>query len=351
MTAYRPIIVAKPAELGALEMIGSTLGAKFKPVLVIPPRAWNWEDDTWAKTLEQHCAGIPGALEKSVSGVPFFVDLSLLDSDDPIFGAHPLWWLVDQARTRGLDATPVLSPESSPEHVAAANQVHAAYSPGIAIRLQPENWPSIDRTVIERLLARLEAAESEIDLFLELGDAAGPVAERAAIAEVGSLVAEFDFRSISVGVSAFPDLAGVARGVSEFSRSDLEVFRAVRDGVAIEIGFADTAIQRADQVDLGVDPKLLTISGILRYTTAKHWLVAKGGLFKASGGRSEGGAALIPALNLLVGHPEYRTPIDTETDDWIDEVLAGAASPGNPQTWRKWGTLRHLRVTASVVAS
>ncbi|MDQ0895001.1 hypothetical protein QFZ26_002556 [Agromyces ramosus] len=274
-----------------------------------------------------------------------------MDSDDAIFGQHPLRWLVEQARMRELDATPVVAPESSMEHVGAVNDLDAAYASGAGVRLQPRSWPSVDRAALDGLLEVLVMAEPDIDLFLELGESSGPIAERAAIAEVNAVAAAHDFRSISVGVSAFPDLAGVARGVSEFSRSDLEVFLTVRDEVNVEIGFADTAIQRADQVDLGVDPKLLTISAVLRYTTADHWLIAKGGLFKASGGRSEGGAALVPALDLLVGHSEYRTPFGTEADDWIDQVRASSASPGNPQTWRKWGTLRHLRVTASQLAT
>lgn len=350
MTAYRPIVIAKAAELSALQIIGSSLGEDFQPVLVVPARAWNYDDDDYAKSLDEHYAGFPGAFEKNVSEVSFFVDISLVDSDDQVFGVHPLRWLVDESHARGLRATPVVAPESSSQHVAAVNDLHRSSGRGVAIRLQPEAWPSVDPSALQRLLDALVATEAEIDLFLEVGEAGGPIAERAAITEVNAVASARSFRSLSVGVSAFPSLAGVPRGLSEFPRTDLEVFLVVRNGVSVEVGFADTAVQRADQVDVGVDPKLLTISASLRYTTAKQWIIAKGGLFKAPGGRSKGGKALPPALDLLVTHPEYRTPFGTETDDWIDEVRAGSATPGSPQTWRKWGTLRHLRITASQLA-
>jgi Beta protein len=62
--------------------------------------------------------------------------------------------------------------------------------------------------------------------------------------------------------------------------------------------FGDYAVAHPDPSRGDVDPKVMSISAGLRYTIDDEWLVAKGGLYKATGGRSLGGEAAIPVAGV-----------------------------------------------------
>ncbi|WP_130178684.1 hypothetical protein [Cryobacterium sp. SO1] len=161
--------------------------------------------------------------------------------------------------------------------------------------------------------------------------------------------------SRTVGGAGFPDTTGLARGVSEHLREDWTLFQAVfakRKLAGLSpMDFFDNAIQNPSFIDVGVDPRFLSISALMRYTTSDRWLIAKGELFKGPAGKSRGGAALIPALDLLVAHPSFGDPILTAMDTWVGDVLSGRATPGGPETWRTWGTLRHIESVSHQLAT
>ncbi len=83
--------------------------------------------------------------------------------------------------------------------------------------------------------------------------------------------------------------------------------------------YLDHLIQFPRQMEQQVDPRFMLISAVLRYTVDDKWLVAKWHVVQSKqpcqSSAPTGGAALIPALHLLQAHPEYTTPLRTQTDD------------------------------------
>ncbi|MBX3091632.1 MAG: hypothetical protein KF801_03885 [Cryobacterium sp.] len=349
MVQYRPVLIAKRGELSALKALSAGTWSGLKPVLQVPPREWDFELGSYKKTLEEHLRELPKKFHTATKGNAAFLDLSLLDAVTPVFGGrHPLAWFVDEAATHGLELTPLVLPTSHPATVAAAADINARLGRGVGIRLAPAEWTSIAPRVLPRLMTDCGVAHGDVDLFVDVGREFSVLVDQALLAELSNQDGSDVFRSRSIGGAAFPDTAGLAKGLSAFARSDWQLFRdayraRLRDGAETP-DFFDNAIQNPD-IEIGtVNPRFLSISGLFRYTVDEDWLVAKGDLFKGQAGLGVGGAALITPVTLLRAHPQYANPIRTETEDWIDAVIAGTQSPGNPEAWRRWATQRHLSV-------
>lgn len=352
---YRPLLLARAGELAGLSRLGAPLKGAISPVLRIPERAWDFENARYSKTHEAHITALPDKLAGAWVGGRGYLDLSLLDKDGLVGGRHPVVYLVEECDARNLALVPLVNSASTTSHVAATAAVHRSSGRGAAIQLPQTDWTTIDRAPLSNLMSALSMTAADIDVIVDFEGARGPVTEVALVAELASLRAVGEFRSVTVGGAAFPDLAGVPVGTTEFPRAEWNVYTSVHQKLAQQDlatpDFFDHAVQNPDLIELGIDPRFLSISAQLRYTVADKWLVARGKLFKGRGTTSMGGAALIPPLGALIRHPEYSTPVRSQADNWIEAVVAGTGTPGAPQKWREWGTVRHLEVAASQLAT
>ncbi|WP_082484803.1 beta family protein [Microbacterium sp. Leaf151] len=347
---YRPFTLARAGELAALARVSGTTSGALLPVFQIAPRTWDYEKERYSKTISAHLAPLPEKLASVWGGGSGYVDVSMLDSEPIIDGQHPLAWLAAQTRVVGTQLAPLVEASSSASAKAAAANLHVAHGTGVGIRLRQIDWTTIDPARLTTLLGDLGVAPNVVDVFVDFEGAEGAVIEVAVIAELTSLRALGPFRSITVGGAGFPDVNGVPRGTTEYPRDEWRIYSAVRAKLASMSqptpDFFDNLVLKPDTIELGVDPRFISISAALRYTVTNDYLLAKGELFKGQGGSGKGGAALIPALDELTRHAEYATPVRSQADDWIEAVVAGSATPGNPGKWREWGTVRHIEVVA-----
>ncbi|WP_170323126.1 beta family protein [Gordonia effusa] len=352
---YRPFLLARAGELAGLTRLGANVRTSMLPVFRIPERAWDYENGRYYKTHEEHLSGVPEKLASAWTGGRGYLDLSLLDRNDAVQGKHPLTYLIDEAGTHSLELTPLISSISTQGHLAATSTAHRTFGRGAAIQLPQADWTTINPSALSTLMSTVSLTPGEIDVIVDFETSDGPVTEVAAIAELASLRSLGEFRSVTVGGAGFPDLAGVPQGTTEYPRKEWNVYTSIQNKLfqqgIVTPDFFDHAIQNPDLIELGVDPRFLSISATLRYTVAEKWLVAKGELFKGRGTSSKGGAALIPPLEALVRHPEYATPTRSLADDWIDAVIAKSETPGAPQKWREWATVRHAEVTVFQLSS
>lgn len=356
MVTYRPILIAKRGELSALAVLPASHAQALQPVYQAPPREWDFGRSVFKKSLEAHLQDLPKKLATATRGDIAYIDVSLLDNVLPVFGGrHPMTWLIEEASTHGLTLAPFVGPGSAATTVAAATDAHVRLGRPVGLRLPTDDWVTVDPTRIPRLLKMIAVVPGDVDLFIDAGHGFGPLTRSGAIAELSAQDATYSFRSRTLGGAAFPDTQGIAKGLSEIDRQDWTLFREVyrhRVGAGLPaVDFFDNAINNPS-VDVGlIDPRILNISAIFRYTTDGQWVVDKGDLFKGNGGRSRGAEAMVDSLTLLVAHSDYGAPIRTAADDWIDGVVARVNSGGNPEAWRKWATLRHVQVVGHQLAS
>lgn len=350
---YRPFLLARAGELNALKKLRASALSQVAPVFRVPERSWDFDNDAYSKSHDDHLRAFAPKIQTAWEGGRGFLDLSLLDSEGDVDGRHPFDYLALAASKVSL--TPVLSADSSIQSIDAAKRLHANGRGGIGILLRQSNWTTVNPQSLQDLMLKVGVSPADVDLFLDYEDLAGALIQVALEAELSALQSLGAFRSITVGGSSFPDLGGAARGITEYDRTEWQVYSELQRKLAQDDratpDFFDNGIQNVDQIDQNMDPRVLSFSATLRYTVAEKWLIAKGDLFKGRGGSGLGGAALLAPLSTLRTHPEHGQPIRSLTDDWIDDVIARDKKPGGPQQWREWGTIRHVQVVAHQLAN
>ncbi|MFK4788234.1 beta family protein [Microbacterium sp. ZW T5_56] len=351
---YRPITLARAGELAAVAHLRAATHAAITPIFQAPPREWDFESSKFSKTLAAHLSQLPTKLSNARGTYPAFLDAGLLDAETPIRGLHPLEHLVREAHVLGLPLTPATAPDRSPMYETAVRNLHRDFGRGVAILLDASQWLTVDSSALPATMARLGMTPADIDMVIDYGAAEGPLIEAAAAAEIIAVNALGAFRSVTLGGGSFPDTQGLARGITTHPRTDWSVWRNVvtklNNASHAIPDYSDRLILRPESIELSIDPRFISISAALRYTTEEDWLFAKGELFKGPAGTSRGGAALMSPLNALIMHPEYATPVRTQAEDWIEAVHSSQATPGNPTKWREWGTVRHFEVMEHLLA-
>ncbi|MCD4849671.1 beta family protein [Arthrobacter sp. AK01] len=349
---YRPFTIARAGELAAYKDLTAASHAQITPVFIVAARDWDYDNEVFAKSPTAHLADLPKKLHAARGDRLAYIDLSLLDDEGLVHGQHPLHWLVTEAQKLGLLLMPLATPQSSAAFLAAAKSLHAANGRGIGIRLTTNDWPGINAAAATTVMSAVGAGHSDVDLFLDF-EAKVDALVVAAIQNEMHAASSTGWRHITTGGHSWPKDLPTGQGTFVLRRAELAQYTASYLGLkgisALLPDFFDHLVANPE-VTLDIDPKLLTISATLRYAAEAQWVFVRGGLYKASGGKGKGGASVAPALQALIGHTLYGTPVRTKAETWIEAAAAGGPS-GNPMTWRRWATYRHIEVTLHSLAN
>lgn len=354
-TCYRPVLLTKRGERGALADCSTALKSQLLPVLEVEPIPWDFEADAPAKGIDEHLASKPTDLAQSWGLGRSAVDMRFLGDELLANGEHPLLWMTGAANGLGLPLEPSVGINRTPAYRQAAAMAIARDGHGATVRLPLAEWPTnLGASHLDDLLRELGVGPEAVDLILDLEAevvAAPGLALTAVNAEIAGLPYRDDWRSLTIAGSAFPQsLSGYPKAMNTIDRAEWMLYQAVcATSPSREPMYGDYAIAHPDP-SVDVNPAYMSISGSLRYTVESHWLVPKGELFKGQGGLGIGGAAITPLAQALVAHPEFMQSGHCSTDEWIVGV-AGGESGGNPEQWRKRGTRHHLQVVTDQLAS
>lgn len=352
-SGYVPVLLTKRGERSAVRDLSSGARSAMTPLFVVEPVAWDYENERDAKTIDEHLVSKPQDLRDDWGTGPAFVDLNFLDDTMMASGDHPLVWLTSECRSLGLPLVPVVGIDRTPAYRAAAAAVVGRDGDGACVRLAVAEWPSARGAEIDDLLTELALDPDDVDLVLDVGEevsVAPSLAETAVRNELAALPFIHDWRSVVVAGAGLPKTMPAGRGVHVLDRHEWNIYErlAIHATPRRMPTFADYAIAHPDPF-LDVNPAYMSLSATLRYTAGSHWLVAKGDLFRASGGRGIGGAAVPPVAASLVAHPDFMAG-HCGGDAWIEAAARGGPT-GNAETWRRHGTRHHLEVVPGQVAT
>lgn len=353
LNCYVPVLLTKRGERFALRDLTGPARASMTPLFVIEPIAWDYEKEEDAKTIDEHLGSKPQDLVDSWGVGPAFVDLPFTDDTPMGTGLHPIAWITDAARALGLPLVPVVSIGRSPAYRTAVADVVARDGDGACIRLAVDEWPSVRGTELRDLMSDLGIGPDEVDLVLDLGEDVGvsvSLSETAMRTELAALPFSHDWRSLVVTGAGLPKTMPQGRGVHVLERYDWSLYQrlAIHAPPVRMPTFGDYAIAHPDPF-LDVNPAYMSLAATIRYTASDDWLVSKGDLFKGSGGRGIGGAAVPPVAAALMAHPEFMNG-HCSGDDWIDAATNGGPT-GNSETWRRQATHHHLELVPSQLAT
>lgn len=350
---YRPFLLAKQGERKALAELEAEYHDQVIPIFVVPPRDWEYAEDRWDKSTQQHIEKLPERLFRARGGRQAFIDTRHLDEPDEVIeGVHLLEWIVDESRALGLQLIPVVDTDSTDNTLSAALNVTARYECGLAMRI-PSGRVSVASAEFSRILSIVKPASHEVDVIFDLeSEIISDLASRVLIAELQQVLNQGEWRSLTVGGAGFPNETPQGKGIHEVPRSDWHVYLDVRQQLTSlgleELAFADY-VTSGSNPSIDVNPMFLNISSTFRYTISDSWLFTRGQAYKASGG-GLGGKAVPSAIRQLMHYPRYNDSPRSQVHDWFDQVLKEGKG-GNPTTWRQWSTYHHLRVASDQVAS
>lgn len=344
---YVPVLIAKQGERKALASLATNVKDALTPLFVAPPPDLDYETGVPKKTIDDHVAKFPAQLADAWGTSPAFLDAEHLPDDTLTRGEHALEFIVQSALKAGLPLVPIASPSRSSDHVAAVRRVVEGLSEReVGIRLAADEWPAVaGYGDLDTLMKTLGVEPERVHLLFDLADEVSPVATALAMAELRGLRDSARWKSVVLLSTGIPVAMPSGRKVHELDRSDWRLYSGVRSALSSsssrEPTFGDYAIAGASLAP-EIDPRLLSISGTIRYTVDDRWLISKGALFKGPGGTSMGGKAVIEAADALRNDPRFLSLAHCDTEQWVDNVADGSRNGGNPTVWREVGTRHHL---------
>ncbi|AKC38117.1 Uncharacterised protein [Mycolicibacterium phlei] len=341
---YVPVLLTKAGERDALAEIDDARKSQFAPLFVVHPIDWDFDLDQPKKTVDEHLSKLPTALLAAWGKHDAFVDVLHIDQQIMADGRHPLEWIVAEAATIGLPLVPVISPSRSEGCIEAArNLLTAGSCTDLCLRLEAEHWPVPPQSEeIDALIAAIGTERSAVHLVIDLRDDTAAPSRFALTAALQSLIAPGEWKTLTVTATSTPKAPPPNRGLHEYLRQEWVNYRDLVVNARYgdrQPTYGDYGIAHPDPFE-EINPRFLQIAAKLKYTCDEKWLVGKGELFKATGGRSAGGEAIRAVARAISVHNEFTTG-HCGSEDWI--LAAASDGPvGNPQTWVKVGTRHHL---------
>lgn len=353
---YVPVLIAKQGERKAVSSLPPSIKNSTTPLFVAPPLDVDFETGSAKKSIDDHVSKFPVQLAESWGSSAAFLDAGYLPDDPLVHGEHALEYIVRSARQEGLPLTPVTAPSRAADHISAVRRtIDELDEREVGIRLTADEWPAVaGYTGLNNLMATLNVQPEQVHLLFDLSEETGHVATALAIAEIRGLKDSFGWKSIALLSTGIPVSMPSGRGIHELDRSDWRLYSSVRSALAQTSSrtpsFGDYAVAGASLAP-EVDPRLLSISGTIRYTIDDRWIISKGALYKGPGGTSVGGKAVVEAAEALRADGRFLASSHCETEKWVENVADEVRNGGNPTVWREVGTRHHLTFVTQQIAT
>jgi len=351
---YVPILKGREGEYGALQMMPPQVRNAVSPVIEIPPIPWDHTQQQPQKTIDKHLRNVTTKIESAWGpGRRLFVDLLWISERERMStGVHPMTYIFDGARIKGLQLVPVTGLVRDDDYQSACRDVIARDKRGACLRLQREDFEDgVDlEAQVSGLRNSLQVPLAEMDLILDLRgiDSADESPDESnALSMIQRLPNLSGWRSFTLAATSFPvNLMGLAPSqTTAIRRREWRLWRSIIAQLRTRLpAFSDYAISHPEPSE--VDPRLMRPSASIRYTAQDTWLI-----FKAKNLRDHGYSQFHAVCRDVSRSNEYTGP-DYSWGDWyIHECGQRRVKSGNLTTWRKVGTSHHLALVATQIAS
>lgn len=351
---YVPLLKGKAGEFGALQELSAATKTKITPLIDIPPVTDNLQTGKPKKPLGVHLAYIADKI-KAAWGKdrPIFVDLFWIELKDRTEkGVHPLACIFDRLRKIEVLGVPSTGFDRDDEYNSNAKDVIANDRRGVCIRLlddDMEDLPNL-KDQLEELQDTLGVTRKTVHLLMDFRDVGLGDVERCAqvsIDVINKLPSISEYRTLTLAASGFPSsLAKVEPSSTlKLPRTELALWRKViasGKGLRRVPTFGDYAIAHPDLLE--ADWRKFKLSGSIRYTLEKDWLVVKGGSIQKHGFKQ-----FHKLAHQLANREDFYGADFSSGDDYISKCAAKAATSGNLTTWRRIGTNHHITVVGKQV--
>ncbi len=355
---YVPLLKWKRGEYRALRFLDKTVRQHVTPLCDFPPVKYDPSEtggrdpafDDRLSRLATQIEDIWGSADR------VFLDLGLLDPDAKVRGtAHPVSFVFDDARNRGLQLVPVTGPNRDPNYQASVAEVVATDKCGVCLRVHFDEFEDENlASALDEVFSKLNVSAEDCDLIIDLQSVIGmqlALLTPSLISLLSGLSYLSEWRSLTVATGAFPqDLTAMTLGPNVVPRRDWALWKGIIEHKAMLPRlptYGDYGVVHPELLDL--DMSTINVSASVRYTTDTHWLVMRGRGLRTRG--SGGYAQYMNHAASLIARPEFSGSGFSAGDQEIADIAAGKAKRGNPETWLRIGTNHHLTFVVRQIAS
>ncbi|WP_025828524.1 beta family protein [Acetobacter okinawensis] len=342
--SYVPLLRWRQGEYEALFRLGSAQKDSILPLIEVLKPDYDFEQRRPKRNLDEHLKLFGKRLDMKWNGLPALIDTSRLDPADRMAdGRHPLAFIFDEARTVGAPLIPVTGLGRDVAYQTAVGAIAGADDRGAALRcsLAEALDPDFDNH-IQGLLGTIGVHWTKLDIIIDLETPAFdpmPQLVNIIIAALSSATIFNACRSVTLLATSFPDtLANMTSPVQRFIRHEWILFKAV-------IAALPPGVRRPIFGDYGIaaltfakgDMRFMRSSPNIRYTIDDAWIVAR-----AKGGPRGSNLAYPVLCGLVTGSGAYLGSHFSAGSAYIANCQTGAATRGNPTTWKWVATNHHI---------
>lgn len=350
---YVPVLKSKLGEFNALKLTSSLTRSSINPLLEVINTQWDFEHDRPAKQLEVHLNSIVKNLSKSWGNNPIFIDSLIKDDTFMNDGkTHHLNYLFNGLNNSGVNPIPVTSTVRNKIFNNTLKNIIENTSNGYCLRLTLKEINNPDfKKELDNILSFFKIDCSNIDLIIDLESIYSTnisSLSNGLIVNINSFPYLASWKSFTLVSGAFPlNLSGIkGNSTSTIERKDWNLWNALRisnslDRIPI---YGDYSIAHPQMIDL--DPRIITVSPSIRYTTNADWLVVKG--LSAKIHSFEQYHDLSYNLTLK---PEYYGENFSSGDKIIKNCATRSSGPGNSTTWRTVANNHHFELVTEQVSN
>lgn len=329
---YLPILRWKQGERRGISQLQPSARIDVVPIFQLGPDQFRQPHGNNPHGLSP-AQNFANEAQQTWGAAPFYLDATALAA--PSAGPHPLEAIATAARVSGLHLIPATSLTASPAYQAAVSNVHAVDGRGAALRVDFEQFNSVPSWVGGWILP-----STETDLVVDVRSSA------ALVNSIGSTLPGIfaslpgSWRTVTTAGTNMPlDFSGYAAGVHLLTRSEWALWRRLNGAsLPYRLDYGDYAT-----VSLAPAPPGIAWGYPInvKYTLQNEFLICRG--VRTTG---PGAVDMAPQLSGHAGtissHPHRAAISGCWADDMIDQIAAGAASPGNLEHWVRFGVNRHI---------
>jgi len=341
-------------EYQAVLRLHETTKKMFTPLIEIPELGWDFENETEAKTIDEHLAPFAKRVHEKWGRHFCFVDLHLIGPNERLAtGIHPVCFLFDGLRERKCSAIPVTGFDRDNAYQQEIRNVVTLDKSGVCLRIKIEQAAKNSlKSQIDSLLSRLRVKPESCDLIIDLG-APNFIPLEGFSKVIQAIVRSFpylnDWRTFTLLGTSFPEtMSSIKKGGEIVPRHEWQLYLLLvanfqNAGLRFP-AFGDYAI--AHPKVLIVDMRIVKPYATIRYTINNHWYIIKG-----ENVRDRGYGQYRELSRQVQASRYYCGPTFSWGDDYIQTCANRSGSTGNLMMWRQVGTNHHIAKVIQDIAS
>jgi len=338
---YVPVLKWRQGEYQALLRLKENEKELITPLLMIPPREYDFEEQRIKKTAHEHVETFPTRLIKKWGLRLALVDThESLESEKMNDGTSIVSYIFTELRKSKSLAIPVVNLSRGSFYLNEIKKIISIDNNGASLRIKLEELMSKDLDKnITSLLKAVGVNYPMVDLVIDLGEPESfepyNIFSNALVSKIKTIKGLSKFRSFVVtGMSL--KLSKVKKPGAISNRHEWNLYKQlVVDLKNIRIpSYGDYTIESPAFSNL--DMRLMKPSGKIVYTSDNQWFISKGGAFR------DDPKQMITHCRAIINSGHYCGETYSHGDQRIKDTYNGKENTGNLGTWKQVGVNHHI---------